>query len=464
MVDISAYSLGVQGHYRQGQQMRARWRERYQRMSTKRFDTIAVHGMYSAEEALERGYGSVIEPLFLSTSQAFESSDHLEASLAYLTPSWAYSRIANPTLMYLEWTLALLESYQTGLEASCCATSSGMSAIKLVTDAFLTQKNGSREPVNFVSCPQVYGGTYQQFKLRKERDRGLEVRWAVNPEEVGEWEAQIDEQTRFLYGEMPSNPQQGIFDLEGVAKLAHEHHLPLIVDTTIATPALLRPLAHGADVVIHSTTKSMTASGLSIGGALISRPHLTSRLEYEEGPPDWKEDFATWVKLWPGRDQGPNLSPFNGLMTLNDLRTLRSRTDLLSRNTLEVARYLESNPHVAQVDYLGLESHPLHPLARRYLKLADTNENRYGHQLSFRVKGGGSAARRVFDGLRLIFRATDLGRIKSVATIPAISTHQQQGEAARRLADVPPNLIRLCVGAEDPRDVIDDLKQALKEA
>ncbi len=464
MVNIEDYSPGVQGYYKRGQELMAHWNRRYQEMADKRFDTIAVHGMYGVEEAIQSNQGSVIEPLYASTSQAYENSDHMEAGLAYLTPNWCYSRIANPTMFYLEWALALLESYQTGLKASCCATSSGMGAIMLATDAFLSKRKSGPEEMNFVSCPQVYGGTFQQFNLRKSRDRGLKVRWVPNPLDLGEWEANIDDNTRFLYGEMPSNPQQGFFDLEAVAKLAHEHNLPFIVDSTIATPALMRPLAHGADVVVHSTTKSLNTSGFGIGGALISRPNITSELEYEEGPPDWKEDFATWVKFWPGRDQGPNISPFNALMTLNDLRTLRSRMDLVSRNSLEVAQYLESDPHVEQVDYLGLESDPLHKLACKYLKLADTDENRFGHLLSFRVKGGASAARRVFDALRMIFRATDLGRIKSVATIPAISTHSQQGEEAREMADVPPNLIRLCVGAEDPRDVIDDLKQALKKA
>lgn len=464
MVDIQQYGSGVQDYYRRGQKMTSRWNQRYREMAGKRFDTIAVHGMYGVEEALRDGQGSIIEPLYASTSQAYENSDHMEAGLAYLTPNWCYSRIANPTMFYLEWTLALLESYQTGLQASCCATSSGMSAIMLATDAFLSKRKSGHEDINFVSCPQVYGGTFQQFNLRKGRDRGQEVRWVPNPLDLGEWEANIDDNTRFLYGEMPSNPQQGFFDLEAVAKLAHDHNLPLIVDSTIATPALMRPLAHGADVVVHSTTKSLTTSGFGIGGALISRPDITSELEYEEGPPAWKEDFATWVKFWPGRDQGPNISPFNALMTLNDMRTLRSRMDLVSTNTMEVARYLESDPHVEQVDYLGLGSHPLHKVASKYMKLADTDENRYGHLLSFRVKGGGGAARRVFDALRMIFRATDLGRIKTVATIPAISTHSQQGEEARKMADVPPNLIRLCVGAEDPQDVIDDLRQALKKA
>jgi cystathionine beta-lyase/cystathionine gamma-synthase len=156
------------------------------------------------------------------------------------------------------------------------------------------------------------------------------------------------------------------------------------------------------------------------------------------------------------------------MFALNDLRTLRSRMDLVSQNCMKVAEYLEHHPKVYQVDYLGCPKDPLHPLAKKYMTLVDSNDgtgkeaNRYGHLMSFRVDGPPENARKVFDAFKLIFRATDLGRIKSVATIPAISTHQQQGEEARRLADIPPQLIRLCVGAEDPSDVIADLDQALK--
>jgi len=171
----------------------------------------------------------------------------------------------------------------------------------------------------------------------------------------------------------------------------------------------------------------------------------------------------------PNRDNGPNISPMNAVLTLNDIRTLRSKMDLMSRSTMKVAKYLEKHKHIEQVDYLGLESHPLHKLAKKYMVLVDSEQdelynekvNRYGHLMSFRIKGSTQDTRDVFDAFQRIWRATDLGRIKSVATIPAISTHQQQGEEARKIADVPPNLIRLCVGAEHPDDIIADLDQAL---
>jgi cystathionine beta-lyase/cystathionine gamma-synthase len=182
-----------------------------------------------------------------------------------------------------------------------------------------------------------------------------------------------------------------------------------------------------------------------------------------------KEDFALYTKYLPNRDYGPNLHPVQAILTLNDMRTLRSKMDLMSRSTQKVAEWLCKHPMVEDVAYLGLKDHPLHDLASKYMWLVDAEHdemygkpvNRYGHLMSFCVKGGAEPARKFFDGLQRIWRATDLGRIKSVATIPAISTHQQQGEEGRKLANIPPNLVRLCVGGEHPDDVIADLDQAL---
>ena len=212
-------------------------------------------------------------------------------------------------------------------------------------------------------------------------------------------------------------------------------------------------------------TKSITSGGTGVGGALISRKPIVAKVKNDH--PLFKESFAEYVKFLPYRDMGPASSPVNAMFALNDLRTLRSRMDLVSRNCQAVAEWLARHPRVYQVDHLGMPSFRYHPLAKRYMTLVDSDDgtgrevNRYGHLMSFRVDGPPANARKVFDNFKMIYRATDLGRIKSVATIPAISTHQQQGEEARRMADVPPHLIRLCVGAEDPADVIADLDQAL---
>jgi O-acetylhomoserine/O-acetylserine sulfhydrylase-like pyridoxal-dependent enzyme len=335
----------------------------------------------------------------------------------------------------------------------------------LAVDSLLVKQKEGAEKINFVSSMRLYGGTFQQFSVRKMQERGIQVRWVEHQEDIEEWKAKIDENTRFLYSEAPSNPQQSFCDVKALSELAHSWEIPFIIDSTCATPALMRPIAFGADIVIHSLTKSITSGGLAMGGALISRKPITTKIKNEN--PLFKQSFAEYVKFLPYRDTGPAAAPLNALFALNDLRTLRSKMDLVSANSEKVAEYLSQHPKVYQVDYLGLESFHLHALAKKYMKLVDSDDgkgkeiNRYGHLLSFRVEGPPQNARKVFDNLKLIFRAGDLGRIKSIATIPAISTHLQQGEEARAKADVPPQMIRLCVGAENPDDIIADLDQAL---
>ncbi|MCP4965608.1 MAG: O-acetylhomoserine aminocarboxypropyltransferase/cysteine synthase [bacterium] len=428
-------------------------------MRTKKFDTIAVHGIYDMEAAAAN-QGSIIEPGYLSSAEHFENSDHMEAALAYLMPAWVYSRIANPTVHYLEETLALLEGYGFDGEVSALATSSGMSAVFMATNPFLEDP----EPgMNIVVSARCYGGTFMLFGQRYGVERGVDVRWVRDPLDLNEWADKIDGNTRFLYGETPSNPSLSIMDIEAVAAIAHAADLPLMIDSTVATPALTRPLNLGADIVVHSTTKSMTSSGFAIGGAVIAKHNITTHI----GPDAMRENFAMYVKLLPFRDHGPGISPFNALMTISDLRTLRHRMDTVSNSSMKVARSLESHDSVDRVAYPGLESMPGHEIAARNMWLVDgaddygTDINRFGHLLAFEVKGGAVAARKVFDQFEMIWRATDLGRIKSVATIPAISTHQQQGDEGRDLAAVPSNLIRLNVGGEHPDDIIADLDRAL---
>ena len=434
-----------------GTAKRAELRAKVRRL---RFDTIAVHGMYGLEEAFTGGQGGIVEPIFPSTSQAYRDSDEMEAALSYRIPTWCYSRIHNPTVFYLEETLALLESYGCATDATGLCTSSGMSAIKQAVEP-LVARRGS-EPINFVSTAQVYGGTFQLFNLRM-AERGAEVRGVTEPWRIETWEPLLDDNTRFLYVEMPSNPQQVCTDLSAAAELAHSHGIPLIVDATVATPALMRPLAHGADIVVHSLSKTAGAGGNAIAGGIVARHGLMSRHLDD----DQRTDYALWLKLWPFRDSGPCMTPITAHYLLNEMRTLRIKMAQMSSNTMAVARFLSDHPKIERVDYLGLESHKLHGLASRYLKVVDDDTPAYGHLMSFNIRGSATDTRVFFDGLQRTFRATDLGRIKSVATIPAISTHQQQGEEGRRLAGIPPTMVRLCVGGEHPDDTIDDLDQAL---
>ena len=431
------------------------WEKEISMMRSKKFSTICVHGAYTKHEAIANNQGAIIEPVYTSTSQAFKDSDCLEAALAYKVPAWAYSRIANPTIGYLELELSMLESYGTPHRASACCTSSGMAAIRAAAEPFISEEKPGRK--NIVSMAQVYGGTFQLFSERFAKERGVEVRWVENPSDIEEWKSKIDAETRFVYGEIPSNPGIMLFDIEKVAALAHAAGAPLITDATLSTPALCRPLGHGSDVVVHSLTKTMTWSGRAVAGALISKENITSGSITEEA----KKDFAGWVKLWPLRDAGACISPDNAARVSDCLRVLPSTVDLLSRNAMKVATFLEGNPGVERVHYPGLASHPQHDIAKKYMRLVDSSENRFGHLLSFEVKGGHAAARKVLDRLSIIFNATDLGRIKSVAVIPTISTHQQQGEEGRKKARIPANLIRLCVGAEDADDIIAELKSAL---
>ncbi|UCD19796.1 MAG: O-acetylhomoserine aminocarboxypropyltransferase/cysteine synthase, partial [candidate division WOR-3 bacterium] len=177
-----------------------------------RFDTIAVHGAYSVKEAIENNQGSIIEPIYMSTSQAFRDSDEMEAALAYLIPSWTYSRIHNPSIGYLEDTLALLEGYGYDGETTCCVVSSGMAAVASACDPFLVKRSKQPdEKINFVANAQIYGGTFQQFNVRKMKERGIECRWVVDPSNIDEWASKIDSNTRFLFGELPSNPGLAFF-------------------------------------------------------------------------------------------------------------------------------------------------------------------------------------------------------------------------------------------------------------
>jgi len=463
MSDLSQYSEGVRKYVAKGQEIMAQEAAFRKRMKGCKFDTIAVHGSYSAKEALENNQGAIIEPIYMATSQAYRDSDEMEAALAYLIPTWCYSRIANPSMYYLERQLAMLEGYGTDYETFCVATSSGMSAIMSATLPFLVATGKDDAKMNIVSSCMVYGGTFQLFAIRYAEERGIELRWVTDPGNLDEWEEKIDNNTRFVYGEAPSNPQQAFFDIEAIAKLAHKVEAPLIVDATCATPALCRPLAFGADIVVHSVTKSMTCSGFGVAGAVISKNDICTRIDNTL----LRENFASYVKFLPYRDQGPCISPMNSILTLNDMRTIRSKMDMFSRNCLQVAKFLEGHKAIAKVEYLGLESHPLHKLASKYMHLVDSEngagqpENRYGHLMAFHVDGSPKDTRNFFDKLEQIYRATDLGRIKSVATIPAISTHQQQGEEGRKLAGIPPQLVRLCVGGECADDVIADLDQAL---
>ena len=244
-------------YYTEAASRSMKWhKENINRMRKCRFDTIAVHGIYSMQEALDFNQGSIIEPIYMSTSQAYRDADEMEAALGYEVPTWCYSRIANPSMYYLEGVLGLIEGYGADVETSCIATSSGMAAIASAVEPFLVyDPEKPNQKMNFVATCQVYGGTFQQFSIRKDQERNIEWRKVIDSNNIDEWASKIDENTRFIYGELPSNPSQAFFDLKKVCDLAHSHNLPVIIDATVASPALMRPIEHGADIVVQSVTK-----------------------------------------------------------------------------------------------------------------------------------------------------------------------------------------------------------------
>jgi O-acetylhomoserine/O-acetylserine sulfhydrylase-like pyridoxal-dependent enzyme len=427
----------------------------------RRFDTIAVHGVYSASQALA-AHGAINEPLYLSTAQHHASADAMEAVIAQGAPGWVYARVADPTNAYLEETLALLETYGSEVEATAMVTASGMAATAAATQPFLVEGGPAARRPNIVASARCYGGTFVLF-TRYAAELGVEVRWVRDPLDTAAWSAAIDGDTRFVFGETPSNPGLAIVDVPAVAAIAHAAGLPFIVDSTVATPALLRPLTMGADVVVQSLTKTIGGSGMAIAGAVIARKDIPSRV----GDDGLRADYGLHLKSSPLRDHGATLSPFAALMLLNDLRTLRARVDHWSRTAEVIARTLAGHPAIESVAYPGLPAHPGHDIAARDMWLADGDVegrpvNRFGSLMGFRVKGGREAARAAFDRLELVWRATDLGRVKTIATIPMISTHQQQGPEGREIAAIPDDLIRLSVGGEHPDDILADLDQALR--
>lgn len=427
-----------------------------------KFDTIATHGLYDMKESLRNNNGSLIEPVYMSPAQTFSDANEMEAALAYEMPAWIYSRFANPSVNFLSDTMSLLEGYGSEYDTSSLVTGSGMSAIFLAVETLLV-KDDSLPPPNIVSQAKIYGGTFHLFTERLMEDRGIEVKWVSDALDMDEWKSLIDDGTRFLYGEFPSNPAVEIFDIEKVADLAHENNIPLIVDATCASPAITRPIQFGADIVVQSASKVISASGTTIIGTMTSRRNIPSRA----GADEMKEDFARWCQFIPNRDFGPAIHPMGAILTLNDLRTLRMRAERMSRSAATIAQYLESHPKVDKVFYPGLKSNEHHNLAKKYMKLADSEENLFGFMMSFNIAEGKKFSsvntRKFYDALELIWRTADLGRVKTICTLPTISTHQQQGEEGRELADILPSCVRLSIGVEDVDDLLADLDQALKK-
>lgn len=415
------------------------------------FDTVALWGLYDQEEM--RRFKSMTLPIFMSnTGGPYDSLLDASLALSYQTvddPNKIYTRVDNNTTDHLAMKFAALEGLHVRNFTQGFCTSSGMSAIFMATQAFLGVGD------NFVSSNRVYGGTQQLFSVTYPRS-GWKVRWVENPENIDAWERLIDGNTQFLYVESPSNPGLFIADLFKLSKLAHSHGIPLIVDSTIASPALTQPLAHGADIVIHSASKIANGSCRAIGGVLVSLDKITTNVF------DLKENFATKIKGGDFRNLGPCMSPQNAQIIWDEMSTLRMRMEKHSENAMIIAEFLERHSKIEKVNYPGLPSHPQHELAKKTMRLPG-GKNAYGFLMSFNIKGGMEKAKKFAEVFDFGVQVTHLGGNYTIWTHCATTTHGQMSQKERDAAGIPDNLIRYSVGLEGAYDAILSLDKALEQ-
>lgn len=383
------------------------------------FETLAIRAGIHRSQFNEHS-----EALYLTSSFVFDSAAQAAARFSGAEPGNVYSRYTNPTVDMLQERLAALEGAQC-----CIATASGMSAILACVMAF------TRSGDHIVASRGLFGATVQLLNNWLTRF-GVTTSF-VSPTVVGDWEAALKPNTRLLFLETPSNPLTEIADISALAALAHRVGALLAVDNCFCTPALQRPLALGADIVIHSATKYLDGQGRVLGGAVLGKRELI------------QEPLTAFL-----RNAGPTLSPFNAWVILKGIETLWLRMQAHSTNALALARWLETHPRVERVYYPGLPSHPQHQLALR-------QQSSGGGVVSFVVRGGREAAWRVVDATRLISITANLGDAKTTITHPASTTHGRLSPAAREEAGISEGMLRVAVGLEAVEDIRADLERGL---
>lgn len=420
-------------------------------------ETIAIHGGYETDPTTK----SVAVPIYQTVAYEFDNAQHGADLFNLAVPGNIYTRIMNPTADVLEKRCAELDGGVAGL-----AVSSGSAAINY--SVLTIAEQGS----NVVSVPMLYGGTYTLFAHMLPK-QGVEVRFAKDdsPESL---EALIDDKTSAVYCESIGNPAGNIVDLEAIAKMAHKHGVPLIVDNTVATPALIRPIEYGADVVVYSLTKYMAGHGNSVGGMIVDSgnfpwadhadrfPMLNTPepsyhgVVYTEalGP----AAFIGRARTVPLRNTGSCISPMNAFLIMQGMETLSLRMERHCANAQAVAEYLSKHPKVAWVKYAGLPESPYYELAKKY-----TDGNPSG-LMSFGIKGGFEAGVQFYDALQLFKRLVNIGDAKSLAAHPASTTHRQLSDEELASAGVTSDMLRLCIGIEHIDDILADLDQALAAA
>src|SRR5579864_7386056 len=420
-------------------------------------ETIAIHAGYDGDPSTH----AVAVPIYQTIAFEFDSAEHGAALFNLEVPGNIYTRIGNPTNTVLEKRVAALEG---GVDA--LSVSSGMAALHY---AFV---NIAEMGNNIVSLPQLYGATYTLLAhiLPKQ---GITGRFAEteHPDAV---EKLIDEDTRAIFCESVGNPAGNVADIEGLARVAHKHGVPLIVDNTIATPILLRPIEHGADVVVHSMTKFMGGHGTTLGGMIVDggkfpwREHAKKFYMLTHPEPAYHgvvytehygaAAFVARCRTVAQRNTGSTLSPFNGFLLLQGVETLPLRMERHVENARKVAEYLRAHKMVEWVNYAGFPDSPLYAMAQRYLG------SRRCSLLTFGLKGGFEAGTKCFNALRLFKRMVNMGDAKSLACHPASTTHRQLTSEEQLRVGVTPEMLRLSVGIEHIDDIVGDLSQALQAA
>ena len=420
-------------------------------------ETIAIHTGYEVDPTTR----AVAVPIYQTVAYEFENAQHGADLFNLAVPGNIYTRIMNPTADVLEQRVAALEGGIAGL-----AVSAGSAAINY---AILTiAKKGN----NIVTVPLLYGGTYTLF-AHMLPDLGIDVRFAED-DSAESLEALIDDKTSAVFCETIGNPAGNIVDVEAIATMAHKHGVPVIVDNTVATPILIKPIDYGADIVVHSLTKYMGGHGTSLGGVIVDsgqfpwadradRFPMLSQPEpayhgvvYTEamGP----AAFIARARTVALRNTGSAISPFNSFLILQGIETLALRMERHCDNALAVANYLKDHASVEWVNFAGLPDSPYYELAKKY------TDGRPSGLLSFGIKGGFDAGVLFYDSLNLFTRLVNIGDAKSLAAHPASTTHRQLSPEELKKAAVTDDMIRLCVGIEHIDDIIAELEQALAAA
>ncbi|MCI4648111.1 O-acetylhomoserine aminocarboxypropyltransferase/cysteine synthase [Phaeodactylibacter sp.] len=428
-------------------------------MSDYRYETLQLH---AGQEEVEGTTRSRAVPIYQTTSYTFKDSEHGANLFALKEFGNIYSRIMNPTVDVLEKRIAALEG---GVAA--VAVASGQAA------QFIALSNILETGDNLVSSANLYGGTYNQFKVNFKR-LGIEAHFVAD-ESPEAYEKLIDENTKALYVEAIGNPSFNVPDFEGIAAVAKKYDIPLVVDNTFgACGYIFRPLDHGANIVVQSATKWIGGHGTSIGGVIVDGgnynwsngkyPQFSEPSEGYHGlvfgdvfgaeGPFGNIAFAIRARVEGLRDYGPALSPFNAFLLLQGLETLSLRVQRTVDNALELAQWLEKHPKVDHVNYAGLESSPSHANAKKYL------QHGFGGVLSFTIKGSKENATKFVDSLQLVSHLANVGDAKTLIIQPSATTHQQLSEEAQLAAGVLPNLLRVSVGIEHIDDIRGDFEQA----